>query len=77
MRSLTDIFYVKDFDKDHPEREKLVPAKFLIGLDGQPVGNPNSELNKVNALDNHYFNADGYDADGYDSSNDDSSGNSN
>ena len=33
MRSLTDIFYVKAFVKDHPEREKLVPAKFLMGLD--------------------------------------------
>ena len=59
MRSLTDIFYVKDFDNEHPEKEKLIPAKFLIGLDGQPVVNPNSTLNIVNALNNHYFNVDG------------------
>ena len=42
MRSVTGMFYVKDFDHDHPEDEKLVPAKFLLGLDGQPVKNPNS-----------------------------------
>lgn len=59
MRSLTDVFYVKDFDGEHPELEKLVPAKFLIGLDGKPVENPNSTLNTINKLDNHYFNADG------------------
>ena len=59
MRSLTDVFYVKDFDKDHPNREKLVPAKFLLGLDGEPVPNPNHILNVINKLDNHYFNADG------------------
>lgn len=59
MRSLTDIFYVKDFDSKHPEQEKLVPAKFLFGLDGQPVENPNSAPNTVNALNNHYYNADG------------------
>ena len=59
MRSLTDIFYVKDFDSKHSEQEKLVPAKFLLGLDRQPVVNPNSAPNTVNALDNHYYHADG------------------
>lgn len=59
MQSLKDVFYVKDFDSGHPEDEKLVPAKFLIGLDGRPVVNPNNTLNTINKLDNHYFNADG------------------
>lgn len=59
MQSLKDIFYVKDFVDGHPEQEKLVPAKFLIGLDGKPVGNPNYRPNTVNALDNHYYHADG------------------
>ena len=59
MRSVTGMFYVKDFDHDHPEEEKLVPAKFLLGLDGEPVPNPNHTLNVINKLDNHYFNADG------------------
>jgi hypothetical protein len=46
-------FYVKDYDR------RLVPAKFLVGPDGQYVRNPNSSLNTISQMDNHYFNANG------------------
>ena len=39
--------------------EKLVPAKFLVGPDGQYVRNPNASPNTIHPLDNHYFNRDG------------------
>ncbi|MHB1676988.1 MAG: hypothetical protein ACYCSS_05550 [Sulfuriferula sp.] len=58
MRALTDIFYVRNNDGG-TGKGNLVPAKFLIGLDGLPVVNPNSTPNTVNSKDNHYFNADG------------------
>ncbi len=53
MRSLTDVFYVKDFDSDHPQREKLVPAKFLLGLDGRPVGNVAGNSVRIDESTNH------------------------
>lgn len=46
-------FYVLDVNN------KLVPAKFLVGPNGQYVSNPNGTLNTINPRDNHYFNADG------------------
>jgi len=46
-------FYVKN------TADKLVPAKFLVGPNGQYVPNPNKTLNTINPRDNHYFNADG------------------
>lgn len=46
-------FYVRDRSK------KLVPAKFLVGPDGQYVRNPNTSPNTISSLDNHYFNRDG------------------
>jgi hypothetical protein len=46
-------FYVKD------QRKRLVPAKFLLGPDGQYIINPNRTLNTINSLNNRYFNADG------------------
>ena len=46
-------FYVKNTGK------RLVPAKFLVGADGQYVVNPNRTLNTISSDDNHYFNADG------------------
>ncbi len=45
-------FYVEDIYK------KLVPAKFLVGPDGQYVINPNKTLNTISKHDNHYYNAD-------------------
>ena len=35
-------FYVKN------EEDKLVPAKFLVGPDGQYITNPNSSPNTIN-----------------------------
>lgn len=46
-------FYVKNTSKS------LVPAKFLVGPDGNYVINPNRTLNTINQFDNQYFNADG------------------
>jgi hypothetical protein len=46
-------FYVKNTDN------KLVPATFLVGPNGQYVSNPNRTLNTINPRNNHYFNADG------------------
>ncbi len=34
-------FYVKN------EKDELVPAKFLVGTDGQYITNPNSSLNTI------------------------------
>ena len=53
MIPLTSVFYVKD------TKNNLVPAKFLIGNNGQPVVNPNATLNTVNSYDNQYFNSNG------------------
>jgi len=57
-------FYVKAddnrpgvLDKDMP----LVPAKFLIGLDGQPICNPNPINNPINRLNGLYFDDKGHD----------------
>jgi hypothetical protein len=40
-------------------KDELVPAKFLMGLDGNYVINPNSPINNVNTRNNHYYNLDG------------------
>jgi hypothetical protein len=41
------------------EKDELVPAKFLVGPDGQYITNPNSSLNTINWRATRYFNADG------------------
>jgi hypothetical protein len=41
------------------EKDELVPAKFLVGPDGQYLTNPNSSLNTINWRATRYFNADG------------------
>jgi hypothetical protein len=41
------------------KRIKLVPAKFLVGPDGQYITNPNSSPNTINWRATRYFNADG------------------
>ena len=46
-------FYVKN------TADKLVPAKFLVGPNGQYIINPNTSPNTINALATQYFNADG------------------
>ena len=46
-------FYVKN------EKDELIPAKFLVGTDGQYITNPNSSLNTINWRNTRYFNADG------------------
>src|SRR5271166_4308009 len=46
-------FYVKD------RNEVLVPAKFLIGLDGDYIVNPNRPVNTISRYNGLYFNADG------------------
>ncbi len=46
-------FYVKN------TADKLVPAKFLVGPNGQYLTNPNETLNTLHWTHNRYFNADG------------------
>jgi len=41
------------------KKDELVPAKFLVRLDGQYITNPNSSLNTINWRNTRYFNADG------------------
>jgi hypothetical protein len=41
------------------EKDELVPAKFLVGPDGQYITNPNSSLNTINWRATRYFNEDG------------------
>ena len=53
MSSTTASFYVLDSNKN------LVPAKFLLGLDGSFVVNPNTQLNTVSTKDNLYYDATG------------------
>ena len=43
----------------HNEKDELVPAKFLVGPDGQYITNPNTTPNTINWRATHYFNADG------------------
>ena len=43
----------------HNEKDELVPAKFLVGPDGQYITNPNETPNTINRRATHYFNADG------------------
>lgn len=44
-----NIFFVKNMN------DELVPAKFLTDENGNPVKNPNTDLNTINSRDNHYF----------------------
>ena len=46
-------FYVKDVNK------YLVPAKFLVGVDGNYIVNPNRRPNTISQWNEHYYNADG------------------
>ena len=46
-------FYVRNI------RDRLVPAKFMVGQDGQYVTNPNATPNTISRYSNRYYNADG------------------
>ncbi len=46
-------FYVRNI------HDRLVPAKFMVGQDGQYVTNPNATPNTISRYSNRYYNADG------------------